>query len=394
MGKEIISVVVPIYNVENYLEKCIKSIQKQTYHNIEIILVDDGSTDMSGKICDEFKKVDFRVKVIHQKNSGLTVARRNGVSLATGKYVGFVDGDDWIEPDMYEYMLNKAISDNSDIVTIAGVREYENYKTILQDGIKNGRYVVDDDNMYILKHLYSGVFSGQEYLNGAVWSKLFKKDIIKNVLNNMNDNIMGYMDDNVCVVGCVTKSNVITCTNRILYHHRERTSAFSHSKNKMGLTQVNNGYLGMMEIIKNSKYADILYPQLREQVITNAFHAIFNMFDEKIEFPQFFFRTSKIKYADNVIIYGGGNVGKSYLLQFNIENKYNVVGIIDKYKKIESNEINIKDLINYDYDYIIIAIYDQNLSNEIKYELIKNNIPENKIVWERPISIFEYYMKI
>lgn len=395
MKKETISVVVPIHNVECYLEQCIESIQKQTYDNIEIILVDDGSEDASGKICDKYAQDDSRIKVIHQKNGGLTVARRNGVNLAKGKYIGFVDGDDWIEPEMYEYMLNKAMTDYSDIVTIAGIREYNNYKTVLQDGIDSGRYVINDNDLYILKHLYSGAFSGKEYINGAVWSKIFRKDIIKKILNNMNDNITGYMDDNVCVVGCIINSNIITSTKRQLYHHRERTSAFSHSVNKMGLTQVNNGYLGMLEIIKNSKYKDILYPQIKEQVIANSFNAIFNMFDDEIEFPQYFFKTSKIKNEESVIIYGGGSVGKSYLLQFKTEKKYNVLGIIDKYKKIEKNEqyIGIKDLERYNYNYIIIAVRDQNLSNEIKKDLINNNVSENKIIWERPITIYEYYTK-
>ena len=100
--EEKISVIVPIYNVKEYLDKCISSICNQTYKNLEIILVDDGSTDGSATICDAFAKKDDRIVVIHKENGGLTSTRKAGVNIATGKYIGFVDGDDWIDEDMYE----------------------------------------------------------------------------------------------------------------------------------------------------------------------------------------------------------------------------------------------------------------------------------------------------
>ena len=100
--KERISVVVPVYNVEKYLEKCVNSIVNQTYKNLEIILVDDGATDNSGKLCDELAKIDNRIKVYHKENGGLSDARNYGVERATGDYIGFVDSDDYIDAEMYE----------------------------------------------------------------------------------------------------------------------------------------------------------------------------------------------------------------------------------------------------------------------------------------------------
>lgn len=111
-----ISVIVPIYNVEKYLSKCIDSIINQTLTNIEIILVNDGSTDNSGKIIDEYAKKDSRIKVIHKKNGGQGSARNAGLDIAKGEYIGFVDSDDWIDSNMYESLYNAAISNNSDIV--------------------------------------------------------------------------------------------------------------------------------------------------------------------------------------------------------------------------------------------------------------------------------------
>ena len=101
---DLISIIVPLHNVEQYLERCINSILQQTYENLEIILIDDGSTDTSGKICDEYAGRDCRIKVIHKEKAGVSAARNAGFAIATGTYIGCVDSDDWIEPDMYETM--------------------------------------------------------------------------------------------------------------------------------------------------------------------------------------------------------------------------------------------------------------------------------------------------
>lgn len=391
MDKIPISIIVPVYNVERYLQQCITSIQNQTYKNIEIILVDDGSLDNSGSICDFYKENDSRIKVIHQNNGGLTVARRNGVNLARGEYIGFVDGDDWIEPNMYEFMIDKAYEDKSDIVTIAGIREYKEYKTILKDEIPSGKYKINDDNKYILKHLFSKTFKEKEYLNGAVWSKLFKRDILLETLNQMNDNINGYMDDNVCVVGCVIKAEYITSTQEVLYHHRERDDAFTHSKNKKGLMQVNYAYLGLEEIVENSIYKDILYSQMREQVLSNAFDSMLNLFEEDLTVPQYFFRSNKIIVGAKVVIYGAGKVGQSYYNQLNAENKYGVCCMIDKNPEGKKNAVDLVKLRDYQYDNIIIAVLDENMAKRINNELVQNGIRAEKIIWERPMNFFEYY---
>ena len=105
-----ISVVIPIYNVEKYIERCIDSVLNQTYMNLEIILVDDGSPDRCGEICDNYAQIDKRIRVIHKENGGLSSARNAGLRIATGDYISFVDSDDWIEPHMYETLLKNAIN--------------------------------------------------------------------------------------------------------------------------------------------------------------------------------------------------------------------------------------------------------------------------------------------
>lgn len=118
-----ISVVVPVYKAENFLSNCIKSILNQTYRDLEVILVDDGSPDSSGQICEEYAEKDGRIKVIHQKNAGAAAARNCGLKAATGKYIAFVDSDDWIDQDMYEKMVEAAEAQNCDLVVCDCLKE-------------------------------------------------------------------------------------------------------------------------------------------------------------------------------------------------------------------------------------------------------------------------------
>lgn len=136
-NKQLISVIVPVYNVEQYLHRCVDSILAQTVEKMEIILVDDGSTDRSGAICDEYAAREERIQVFHKENGGLTSAWKAGMELASGSYVGFVDSDDWIDTDMYERMLALALCENADMVVCGLVFDFEDPKIPKREEISN-----------------------------------------------------------------------------------------------------------------------------------------------------------------------------------------------------------------------------------------------------------------
>lgn len=121
----LISIIVPVYNVQEYLERCVVSLLHQTYHNLEIILIDDGSTDDSPKLCKELQNRDARIKFVSQINQGIGAVRNLGLSMAHGEYVGFVDSDDWVDEDMYESLLKLMLERNADVVCCAHYREGE-----------------------------------------------------------------------------------------------------------------------------------------------------------------------------------------------------------------------------------------------------------------------------
>lgn len=177
MEKEqaLISIIVPVYNVENYLERCMQSIWKQTYTNLEIILVDDGSTDASGSMCDEYAKKDIRIKVIHKENGGLSDARNAGLAIATGDYIGYVDSDDWIEPDMYATMYQACEENCAELAVCRYQCSYDGSKPETGSGKKT---VFDRE---ALLDVY--IRDDEEYIiYNSVWSKLFRADLVRDMI--------------------------------------------------------------------------------------------------------------------------------------------------------------------------------------------------------------------
>ncbi len=170
--EEKISVIVPVYNVEKYLERCVESIFKQTYKNIEIILVDDGSTDNSGKICDKFLKKDERVKVIHKENGGLSDARNAGLEILSGKYIMFVDSDDWISPAMVEKMYRVLKLYNTELVVCEPIYAYENY--ISMPKLSGKSFMLDKENALEL------LIADRKFRTNA-WNKLYSRKLWMNI---------------------------------------------------------------------------------------------------------------------------------------------------------------------------------------------------------------------
>lgn len=176
MRKDIkISIIVPVYNVKAYLERCFESILKQTYTNIEVVAVDDGSTDGSSEILDEYAKKDVRIVPIHKENGGVTSARLTGVRMSTGEYIGFVDGDDEIELDMYEKLLKNALAYKADI-SHCGYRMIFNNREDLYYG--TGR-LVKQNKQAGLKDLLDGSF-----IEPGLWNKLFRKTLFHSLLHD------------------------------------------------------------------------------------------------------------------------------------------------------------------------------------------------------------------
>ncbi len=172
---DLISVIVPVYNVEKYLDRCMASILEQTYTRLEIILVDDGSTDACGAMCDAYARKDSRVRVVHKPNGGLSDARNAGLAIATGDYVGYVDSDDWIEPDLYERMHQACAAHGAQLAVCRYFSEYRDKTVSGGDGS-----VVPLSREALLK-IYIGGHDTYVIYN-SVWSKLFRRDLVQGMV--------------------------------------------------------------------------------------------------------------------------------------------------------------------------------------------------------------------
>ena len=169
----LISVIVPVYKVEPYLDKCVRSIVGQTYTNLEIILVDDGSPDNCPAMCDEWAEKDSRIKVIHKANGGLSDARNAGLVVASGELIGFVDSDDWIEPEMYERLYAAMQRDGSDIAACA-------VRMVWEDGTPD-RLLTVSKNCVLGKHEAQKALLEESDLKQPVWYKLYRRSTIENI---------------------------------------------------------------------------------------------------------------------------------------------------------------------------------------------------------------------
>lgn len=174
-SNELISVIVPIYNIESYIEKCIESIVNQDYRNIEIILVDDGSTDTSGMICDKYEKIDSRIKVLHKKNGGLSDARNFGMKNANGKYLIFIDGDDYVKENFISRLYHNLCFYKADISVCA-------FSYIFEDGRVEKYNVKEKDKIRVFnpKQALECMLDSNFSFKQCAWNKLYKKELFQN----------------------------------------------------------------------------------------------------------------------------------------------------------------------------------------------------------------------
>lgn len=229
-----ISVIVPIFNVEQYLENCINSIINQTYENLEIILVDDGSPDNCGAICDEFAVKDNRIKVILKENGGLSSARNAGLDIATGDLIAFIDSDDWIEPEMLT-VLERILSENSADFSVCGmITDYGN-------AVINNKLSLSNVVKVNKPEIFNLILNAPNFY-GYACNKLFKKDIIGDL--RFDESLMSCEDLDFCV-RLSEKCNLAVFTNQKFYHYMQ------HSASMTGETGYSTRKLSVLKAYEN-----------------------------------------------------------------------------------------------------------------------------------------------
>lgn len=268
MTKELISVIVPVYKVESYLGRCIKSIISQSYRNLEIILVDDGSPDECPKMCDDWAKKDERIKVIHKENGGISDARNSGLAAATGAYICFVDSDDYIAEEFVETLYNLIIDCHTDIAAVG-------FKEVTTDDFVEK--ITEDGET----HIFDGedsireLFSNDTYAN-YVWNKIYKRELFDNVKFPVNRK----MEDLGIIYKLLLITKKIAFSTKPLYFYYQRDDSILHKRDRSFYKDKFELSLERYEVLAD------LYPSMKEnisfflKVILEVYPQIYELYEE------------------------------------------------------------------------------------------------------------------
>ena len=378
---DLISVIVPIYRVEKYVDQCIWSIRNQTYRNLEIILVDDGSDDKCPQICEQHAKEDGRIKVIHKKNGGIDSARKAGMLAATGKYVGYVDGDDWIEPEMYEKLLLYAKKYGVDVVESGVIDSGENTQRTRLPYIEEGCY---KGSIFEEKVTPSLLYAGFFYDSGIfayLCSKLFVKEkIMKHQMREgraskiLNDVMIG--------MPCVAETKSLYITYECYWHYRIRSGS-EKSKAYQEETAVAYLFECYSDFLSRFKGTGLDDMQLHYFVMYWLFYKAPGVFDHTCK-NDFLLPFGNIGKEKKIVLYGAGAAGIHLERYIRSEVGSNIVGWADR-NYIDLQEtmdiIDPKTIPSLEYDYVIISILKTKAVRGAKKDLIDLGVPENKILW-------------
>lgn len=346
-----ISVIVPVYNVEKYLKECIESVIGQTYSDIEIVLVDDGSTDCSKDICDKYACQDERVQVIHKENSGNTSARKEGIRHCHGEYIAFVDADDWLDLDMFRQML--AAGDGADMIVFAAYEEYGSFQRVKAGSVAEGFYSGDK----LLNLASYMMMNGAFYVHGIstnLWGKLFKRSIIGKVQMSVPNSIT-YGEDAACVYPCILNAESVYVSNTPLYHYRIRQGSIVHGSH-IGI----NNFQCLYKYLKS--YFDIHGESgvLNQQLDYFMWQALLLKKYEKIDSQLALFPFQKVKAGMKIAVYGAGLFGQTVRQYCMDSGIVTVSGWFDRayelYNRQDDPVRAPEDVINMDFDMMVIAI--------------------------------------
>lgn len=384
-----VSVVVPVYNAKEYLSVCIESLLKQTLENLEIILVDDGSTDNSLDICNSYAKSRKNIKVLRQENSGVSAARLHGVFESSGKYICFVDSDDWVEPGYAQNMYNEARTNDADIVCGNLFHELINSGNtgIEKNKIASGLYAGERlraelyPNMIYYSSAGRFLFGVLQYLPG----KLFKRGTVLNALTMLNPKIFD-AEDVSCVFPMLYGAQRVYVSDCVDYHYRIHDGSECHSKRDIRYVQ--NALLlreGLLKAFGGDLMMTRQVHRFMAQYINNASLELWGFKYASDSAYKVWTRPNGVNLENRkVAIYGAGRLGKKCYKDLMDVNGVDVVAWFDTNsygKKCGGVEILPMDrLPTVEFDYIIIAISDVAAFDQIRDICIAHGISGKKII--------------
>lgn len=354
-----VSIIVPIYNAEAFLRECIDSILGQSFRDIELVLVDDGSNDGSGGICDEYLQRDSRIKVLHKVNDGPVRARKDGLELATGKYIAFADADDWLEPDMVLRLYSIMEQEATDVAMCGRYEDTGEVHKEVYHGLAEGKYVKED----MLKRVYPKMIVNGSFfewgLFPGLWDKMFRRECLEPFMQAVDDRItMG--DDAACVYPCLLNVQSIYVLHECLYHYRQTSFSMVKQKPNAELERMRFQVLYHSVLHSLEKYKDIydLTEQWTEYVLFLMTPRADTLY-KGIEDLDYLFPFPSVKKGSNIVLYGMGTYGQRLYRFMKETGICNVVALADRnYKELSNQGLPVQapdSLMDLEYDAIVVA---------------------------------------
>lgn len=375
-GMPLISIVVPAYNAAPYLDECIGSILGQTYTNLEVCLVDDGSTDHTRLKADIWAERDSRVRVLSKQNGGQTSARKAGVGISEGRYVGFVDADDWIEPDTVGNMAAALLENQVSMVMCSYHREFGN----------------DISERVVLGK--SGVYPGRELAGNTIDTTVFyrtrvaiglylayyERGLIKQVLAEMDERIF-FAEDAACMFSCLLRAERVAVLEQPFYHWRQHPLSITRRRDRNVFESGKHLYRFLFQKFQQDNVVPAMYQALDWLIIRELLllgYSCFTHYDYLYPFPT-------VRKGSRIILYGAGKFGTELYRVISRNQDYQICLWVDRYwamlRECWANEaVESPDKItDVSYDFIVIANIRADVSREIRDRLVGKGIDKMKI---------------
>lgn len=377
-----ISIIVPIYNVADYLDKCISSILGQTYDRLQIILVDDGSTDQSPQICDNYKEKDMRITVIHKPNEGLVSARKAGIRAATGDYIGYVDADDWIEPDFYESMINDLIRYHVDMVETDHFIHAGTKSNRIKSRLPYGRH----DTKEIIPVMLCDKEFNECRLRPYLWSKLFKRSILTNHQRCVDETIC-CGEDIAVTYPYILEAQSIYLSDYAGYHYVQRQDSMTGMRSSAS----KEADRALIQYLKNvfgqsENYSEIMLRQLNQYTKSMLLIRQISFFDKTSQNKKLL-PFGGIDCKKRIAVYGAGRMGKSVYQYLKTLYKEKIILWGDQAYRLHRQAglpiLSPEEIVERqeEYDLLLIAMSSQGMSGTAREFLIQKGLKTDKAVW-------------
>lgn len=389
MSDRLLSVVVPVCNVKEYVEECITSILKQTYTNIELVLVSNGSTDGSDEICRRFAEQDPRIKLIEYKDKiGYMPALREGAKAASAERMTQVDADDYVDADMFEKLM--ACAGDFDLVTSNFKQIRDGVETKYIKGIPVGKYCTQEEMEYLAGRILKN-FDGalEDVTMSAVWGNLFKTSLFLEVISAIPDDFPRWQDVGLYgMYPLLCKS--IFISDICGYNYRIRANSAMRSVHPQYLSEEEKVYNYLRSVYEKHPWHKTLLRQLEMAVLIDMmFMGGYLGFTSGAKIYRYIFPFVNMLEDKSIALYAAGHVGAEYYEQICSRHYCAIDMWVSKSWEMDcANGLPVSpvsDLLKDTYDYVVIAIERENIAEEIRQELIELGVRKEKILWRKPI---------